>query len=39
MAQDVDSALLAFLDGEITGRVAGGGVVHPASVALRNELL
>ncbi len=39
VAQDLDSALLAFLDGEITGRVAGGGVVHPASVALRNEVL
>ena len=39
VAQDLDSALLAFLDGEITGRVAGGGVVHPASVELRNEVL
>ena len=37
--QDLDSALLAFLDGEISGRVAGGGVVHPASVGLRDRLV
>ena len=37
--QDLESALLAFLDGEISGRVAGGGVVHPASVRLRDTLV
>ena len=37
--QDLDSALLAFLDGEISGRAAGGGVVHPASVGLRDGLV
>ena len=37
--KDLDSALLAFLDGEISGRAAGGGVVHPASVGLRDALL
>ena len=38
-AQDLGSALLTFLDGDISGHLVGGGVVHPASVALRNELL
>ena len=36
--RDLDGALLAFLDGEIAGREAGGGVVHPASVGLREGL-
>ena len=37
--RDLDGALLAFLEGEIAGRAAGGGVVHPASVGLRDGLL
>ena len=37
--RDLDGALLAFLEGEIAGREAGGGVVHPASVGLREGLL
>lgn len=37
--RDLDAALLAFLDGDILGRLGSGGVVHPASVELRNELL
>lgn len=36
---DLDAALLAFLDGDISGHLERGGVVHPASVELRNELL
>ena len=36
---DLDGALLAFLDGDISGHVGRGGVVHPGSVELRNELL
>ena len=38
-ATDPDRAILLFLDGDISGHVAGGRVVHPASVAFRNELL
>ena len=37
--KDLDAALLAFLDGDISGHLGRGGVVHPASVELRNELL
>ena len=37
--RDLDAALLAFLDGDISGHLGRGGVVHPASVQLRNELL
>ena len=37
--RDLDGAVLAFLEGEIAGREAGGGVVHPASVGLREGLL
>lgn len=37
--RDLNAALRAFLDGDISGHVAGGRVVHPASVELRNELL
>lgn len=36
---DLDAALLAFLDGDISGHLGRGGVVHAASVELRNELL
>ena len=36
---DLDAALLAFMDGDISGHLGRGGVVHPASVELRNELL
>ncbi len=36
---DLDRAIRLFLDGDISGHVAGGRVVHPASVDLRNELL
>ena len=38
-ATDLNRAIRLFLDGDISGHVAGGRVVHPASVALRNELL
>ena len=38
-ASDLDAALLTFLDGDISGHLGRGGVVHPASVELRNELL
>ena len=34
-SRDLDGAVLAFLEGEIAGREAGGGVVHPGSVGLR----
>ena len=37
--RDLDGALLVFLDGDISGHLERGGVVHPASVELRNELL
>ena len=36
---DLNQAIRLFLDGEIAMREAGGGVVHPSSVELRNELL
>ncbi len=36
---DLDQAIRLFLDGDISGHVGRGGVVHPASVELRNELL
>ena len=36
---DLDAALLAFLDGDISGHLGRGGVVHPGSVVLRNEVL
>ena len=38
-ATDLNRAIRLFLDGDISGHVAGGRVVHPASVVLRNELL
>ena len=38
-AQDLNRAIRLFLDGDILGHLVGGGVVHPASVAFRNELL
>ena len=38
-ATDLNCAIRLFLDGDISGHVGGGRVVHPASVAFRNELL
>ena len=36
---DLDQAIRLFLDGDISGHLGQGGVVHPASVELRNELV
>ena len=36
---DLDQAIRLFLDGDISGHVGRGGVVHPGSVELRNELV
>ena len=38
-ATDLNRAIRLFLDGDISGHVAGGRMVNPASVAFRNELL
>ena len=37
--ESLDIALLEFLSREMANRIEGGGTVHPASVAARNNLI
>ena len=37
--ESLDEAIVEFLSGEMTALIAGGGLVHPASVDARNALL
>ena len=37
--ESLDEAIVEFLSQEMTSLIAGGGLVHPASVAARNSLL
>ena len=37
--ESLDEAIVEFLSGEMTSLIAGGGLVHPASVDARNALL
>ena len=36
---DLDAAILAFIDGDITGHLTAGRLVHPLTIKFRNELL
>ena len=37
--ESLDEAIVEFLSGEMTALIAGGGLVHPASVDAHNALL
>ena len=37
--EDLDAAILEFVDGLLRASIESGGVIHPAAIEMRNELL